>query len=512
MNIGEWISKRAIIAPDKPFLAEKNRVYDNRQFDAKVNRTARALGHLGVTKGMRIALLLSNSSEFLEIFFACAKTGIIMVPLNFRLAVPELLYIIRDSAPEMLIYSTEFAVPVAEIKTAGVHIGKYYRLTAAAGQDDPVFTDYVENFEPIEPPAIADVSLPDPLFIMYTSGTTGDPKGAVLTHQNILFGAIHSLLGYGIDRSYKSLVVAPLFHIGALAASVTPIVYAGGSLVVGSFYSASETLQTICREKVNYMFAVPVMYQLMADAPEWSEADLSHVHFFISGGAPIPLPVIRKYQDEKGVGFVQGYALTETGRLTSLDLTDSIRKAGSVGKEVFHVDLRIVDDRGCDVRTTEPGEIIVRGPNIFAGYWNKEAATKAAFTDGWFHTGDMGRRDEEGFVYIVGRKVEMIISSGENIYPVEVERALQGISGIKEAAVIGLADSKRGEVVGAFIIREKDAPITESVIVSALTGKIAYYKIPRKIFFVDEFPRNSSGKILKRILKKRTEENRTGNG
>jgi len=511
LNIGEWISKRAIIAPDKPFLAEKNRVYDNRQFAAKVNRTARALGHLGVAKGMRIALLLSNSSEFLEIFFACAQTGIIMVPLNFRLAVPELLYILRDSAPEMLIYSPEFAARIAEIKTAGVHT-KYYCLTAAQVSGDPVFEDYVEGLESEEPKAAAEVGLPDPLFIMYTSGTTGDPKGAVLTHQNILFGAIHSLLGYGIDRSYKSLVVAPLFHIGALAASVTPIVYAGGSLVVSSFYSASETLETICREKVNYMFAVPVMYQLMANAPEWSESDLSHVHFFISGGAPIPLPVIRKYQDEKGVGFVQGYALTETGRLTSLDLEDSIRKAGSVGKEVFHVDLRIVDDGGCDVRPAEPGEIIVRGPNIFAGYWNKEAATKAAFAGGWFRTGDMGRRDEEGFVYIVGRKVEMIISSGENIYPVEVERALQGIPGIREAAVVGLADSKRGEVVGAFIIREKDALITESAVVSALDGKIACYKIPRKIFFVDEFPRNSGGKILKRILKKRAEENGTEKG
>ena len=167
----------------------------------------------------------------------------------------------------------------------------------------------------------------------------------MLTHQNILFGAIHSLLGYGINRSYKSLVVAPLFHIGALAASVTPIIYAGGSIVISTFYNASEMLKTVCREKINYLFAVPVMFQLMTEVEEWKIADLSHVHFFISGGAPIPLPVIKKYQDEKGVGFVQGYALTETGRLTSLDLEDSIRKAGSVGKEVFHVNLRIVDEQ-----------------------------------------------------------------------------------------------------------------------------------------------------------------------
>ncbi|PKN17776.1 MAG: hypothetical protein CVU71_15220 [Deltaproteobacteria bacterium HGW-Deltaproteobacteria-6] len=504
MNIGEWISKRAMIAPDKPFLTEPNKAYNNRQFNERVNKTAHALGRMGLAKGMRVALLMSNSSEFLEIFFACAKTGLIMVPLNFRLAVPELLYIIRDSAPEVLIYSSEFKEKVSEIKAAG-GVQKTYCLKGQGGEGDPDFSSYVEGFATSEPPEITDVDLPDPLFIMYTSGTTGDPKGAVLTHQNILFGAIHSLLGYGVDRSYKSLVVAPLFHIGALAASVTPIIYAGGSIVISSFYNASETLQTICRGKINYMFAVPVMYQMIADAPEWNDADLSHVHFFISGGAPIPLPVIRKYQDEKGVGFVQGYALTETGRLTSLDLDDSIRKAGSVGKEVFHVNLRIVDDQGRDIHTADPGEILVQGPNVFPGYWNKEAATGAVFRDGWFCTGDMGRRDEDGFVYIVGRKVEMIISSGENIYPVEVERALQSLPGIKEAAVVGMPDPKRGEVVGAFVIPEKDSRLSEKDVLSALSGKIAHYKIPKRVFFVEEFPRNQSGKVLKRILKKRAE-------
>jgi fatty-acyl-CoA synthase len=254
------------------------------------------------------------------------------------------------------------------------------------------------------------------------------------------------------------------------------------------------------------MFAVPVMFQLMTEVEEWPHADLSHVHFFISGGAPIPLPVIKKYQEEKGIGFVQGYALTETGRLTSLDLEDSIIKAGSVGKEVFHINLRIVDEQGNDLPPHQPGEIIVCGPNVFAGYWGKEEATRKAMKDGWFHTGDMGKRDEDGFVYIVGRKVEMIISSGENIYPVEVERAIQALPQVKEAAAVGMADAKRGEVVAAFVILQKNAEILENDLLAALQGKIAHYKIPKKIIFMEEFPRNQSGKVLKRILKNRLEE------
>ncbi len=507
MNIGEWISKRAIIQADKPFLTEKNKIYNNRQFNERVNKTAHALGHLGITKGDRVAILMSNCSEFLEVFFACAKTGAIMVPLNFRLAVPELIYILSDSQPSTLIYSSEFAPKIQEIKAADLGLKRYMSLGGKALKNDSVFLEYVNNFPESEPLSEVSVDLNDPLFIMYTSGTTGDPKGAVLTHQNILFGAIHSLLGYGVNRSYKSLVVAPLFHIGALAASVTPIVYAGGSIMISSFYSAAEVLSIICKEKINYMFAVPVMFQMMTEVEEWKDADLGHVHFFISGGAPIPLPIIKKYQEEKNVGFVQGYALTETGRLTSLDLEDSINKAGSVGKEVFHVNLRIVDEKGNNLRPNEAGEIIVQGPNVFAGYWRKDTTIASAMQDDWFHTGDMGRRDEDGFIYIVGRKVEMIISSGENIYPAEVERALQSLPQIKETAVVGMPDHKRGEIVGAFVILHKNLRITESDILTALQEKIAHYKIPQRIFFVDDFPRNQAGKVLKRILKKQLEDN-----
>jgi fatty-acyl-CoA synthase len=503
MNIGEWISKRALHYPEKVFLREEDgREFNNDGFDRRVNRMAHALSELGIVKGERVAALMLNSSEFLEIFFACGKTGAIMVPVNFRLAVPELLYILLDCSPRALIYSSDFAEKIRVIKAAGIPISHYFRHGGDDLSEDPSITDFVSRLPADEPAPSEEITLDDPLFIMYTSGTTGDPKGAVLSHGNILFGAIHSLVGYGISKSYKSLVVAPLFHIGALAASAMPVIYAGGSLILKSFYNASEVIKLIVQEKINYMFAVPVMFQMMTKSEEWDKADFSHVHFFISGGAPIPIPMIRKYQEEKGVGFVQGYGLTETGRLTSLDLEDSIRKAGSVGKEVFHIQLRIVDQNDGDVTFGEPGEIVVRGPNVFIRYWNKPKETVEAMRNGWFHTGDMGRRDEEGFIYVIGRKQELIISSGENIYPAEVERVIQTLSQVREAAAVGMPDPIRGEVVAAFVVLHEAQSLTEGDLINALQGQIAHFKIPKRIFFVNDFPRNTTGKILIKELKK----------
>ena len=504
MNIGQWVYKRAIAFPDRPFLREaerEDRRYTNAAFNGRVNRTAHALTDFGVSPGDRVGAIMLNSSEFLEVLFACAKLGAILVPMNFRLAVPELSYMITDASPRVMIYSADFSDKIKEMRENGVDCDVWLVHGRNGDGPDTSVADAVSGRDASEPTPGAEVVEDDPLLIIYTSGTTGDPKGVMISHRNLTFMAIHNLLGYGVDATFISLVTAPLFHIGALAAAAIPVIYAGGSLVLKRFFNASEIIKLIDAERINYMFAVPVMYQMMSDAAEWDGADFSHVRYFIAGGAPMPVPLIRKYQDEKGVSFAQGYGLTETGRVSSLPLSDSIRKAGSVGLEEFHTFTRIVDTDDRDVPPGEAGEILVRGPNVFSGYWNKPEETQAAFSGPWFRTGDMGRRDEEGFLYILGRKVEMIISSGENIYPAEVERVIQSLPQVTEAAAVGMPDEKRGEVVAAFALLKKGEQMSEDELINAIQDKIAYFKIPKKVVFVDDFPRNSSGKIVRRELK-----------
>jgi fatty-acyl-CoA synthase len=279
------------------------------------------------------------------------------------------------------------------------------------------------------------------------------------------------------------------------------VIYAGGALVIRDFDNPSEIIRLIAGEKINYMFAVPVMYKMLSKAPAWEGADFSHVRFFIAGGAPMPVPLIHQYQEEKGVRFVQGYGMTETLRISSLDLADARRKAGSIGKELFHTWVRIVDDAGRELPAEAAGEIIVKGPTVFTGYWNNPDATAAALRDGWFHTGDVGKRDAEGFIYIVGRKSDLIICAGENIYAAEVEHAIEALAQVSEAAVVGTPDATRGEVAVAFVVLREAGTLTAEGLAEALKGRLAPFKIPKKVAFVEALPKTGSGKIHKNELK-----------
>ena len=500
MNIGDWISKRARLYPDRPFLKADDQVLDNRQFNARVNRTAHALAELGAGKGARVATLMDNAGAFLEIFFACGKIGAMVVPVNANLAIGELVYMINDCAPQVVIYAPTAEAKAEELKRSVRGIGHVLDLGGPDSTEKrslPILTTNRPETEPALPEAL---DLSDPLLIMYTSGTTGTPKGAVLTHGNFLFGAIHSLINYHLDHRCKSLVVAPLFHIGALAASVTPAVYAGGALVLKSFDNPSDIIACIEREQISFMFAVPVMYDMLTKAARWPSADFSTVDFFIAGGAPMPVPLIQQYQQEKGIPFAQAYGMTETLRITALDLADATRKAGSIGKEEFHTTVRIMTEDGREALPGEIGELLVQGPTVFAGYWNNPRATAEAMRDGWFRTGDLGRRDADGFLYLEGRKTDLIICAGENIYAAEVERAIEAHPQVARAAVVGMPDAKRGEVAAAFVCLKEKQVLEEGALLRFLEDQIAAFKRPRKICFVSDLPRNRAGKVLKNEL------------
>jgi len=502
MNVGDWVGKRALLYPDRLFVKEGDRKCDNRRFDAQVNRTANTLIKLGVAKGERVVTLMANSTAFLEVFFACAKIGALIVPVNAGLAESELVHIVRDCGPRVLVYSPEAHPKMVHLKeTLGEDVVCLIQGSALS-PGDMLLSRKTRKMPETAPDTGETADLADPLLIMYTSGTTGAPKGAVLTHGNFLFGAIHSLLSYPLDTRCKSLVVAPMFHIGALAASVIPVVYAGGALVLKSFDNPSDIITSIMEEKISFMFAVPVMFEMMAKAPRWPTADFASIDFFIAGGAPMPVPLIRRYQEEKNVPFAQGYGMTETLRITALDLADAARKAGSIGKEVFHTAVKILDDSGREAAPGEIGELVVKGPTVFRGYWRQPEATAAAMQGGWFHTGDLGRRDAEGFLYLAGRKNDLIICAGKNIYAAEVERAIAQHPQVAEAAVVGMPDAKRGEVAAAFVRLEGGSVLAEDELLRFLDGKIAAFKHPRKVMAVDAFPRNKAGKILKEALKK----------
>lgn len=498
MNLGQWPEKRALLHPRQSCLSYQGEHLDNGDFALLVESGARGLLQAGIGKGDRVAILMGNCPAFLQLFFACARIGAVLVPLNHQLAAPELARIITDCTPKLLAYGQPWAATVKDILSLTTHLCHCLPLD---GDDFPASFPPAGDSRPTGQQTWT-IEENDPLLLIYTSGTSGNLKGALLSHRNLLFGAVHSLLSYHFTPATRSLVVAPLFHIGALAASALPVFYAGGSLVLRSFDNPSEILHLIEKEGITFFFAVPAMFAMLAKAPAWASADFSRVRFFMSGGAPMPVELILRYQQEKGVLFAQGYGMTETQRITALELADATRKAGSIGKEVFHTSVRLVDDKGVEVDSGAVGEIIVHGPTIFSGYWNNPEANARALRLGWFHTGDLGRRDDEGFLYLVGRKSDLIISSGENISATEVEQTLEALPEVAEAGVVGLPDTVRGEVVAALVVLQPETQLTAESLLATLRNTLAPYKIPKRVNFITTLPRTGSGKVAKEEIKK----------
>ena len=499
-NIGLFLAKRARLEPNKIGLIYEGREITYKEWNERANRAANAFAGLGVKPGDRVGLLLMNSPEFLECFFGLAKIGAMVVPLNWRLAPPEIAFIAKDAGISALAYGAEYAQAVAGIR-GGLSAKTYIAVGGEAPAGDHSYAALTASASTAEPQPIG--AGDDPLVIMFTAGTTGKPKGAVLTHNNLFYDSCTVSFSLDWRKGDRVLVALPLFHIGALIYVVIDI-HVGATTVLMKAFDPGGFLKTVHETKVNSFLAVPAMLNFMLQVPTLKDFDLSSVRWALCGTAPVPVPLVQAWA-QRGIAIQQVYGLTEcTGGAAVLGPERALEKAGSTGLPMFHTDIRVVDNKGNDTKPGEIGEIIIRGPHVMREYWQDPRATADTVRDGWLYTGDLGKVDEERYLYIVERKKDMIISGGENIYPAEVENVLVALSQIAEVAVIGIPDKDWGEAVCAIARLKEGQSLTLDDVVAHCTGKLGKYKIPKKLIISDQpLPRNPAGKVLKRVLREK---------
>ncbi len=495
----DWIEQHADARPSKAALVDDHRNITITYGDLgdRVRRLAAWMVSVGIKRGERVAFLSENTTDMFEALFACAKVGAVLVPLNWRLAPPEIAFIVDDCAPRILIFEKQFAAAVD-----GLEVPVLLRL----GDD---FEAAKQGADPGAAPQMESTH-DDMLAILYTSGTTGHPKGAIETIGMFFWNAINIGSEVELTRSSVGLNVLPTFHTGGLNLYTTPLLHLGATSVILRGFDAERTLHWLTSGEITHFFGVPAVYQFLVEEPGWASADLSRVTSWACGGSAMPVALLERYA-ELGVVIRQGMGLTETS--PTLFLTDTehaISKAGSVGKPAMHTEVRIVDESGRDVAPLAIGELWARGPNVTPGYWNRPDANEESFTDGWLHTGDAARMDEDGYVYIVDRWKDMYISGGENVYPAEVEQIYFRHHNILDLSVIGISDDRWGEVGLAVVVPRDAATFDEREFLSFGSGKLARYKLPKAVWVLDELPRNAAGKVLKRLLREEWASRGTG--
>jgi fatty-acyl-CoA synthase len=494
----DWIAHFSRRTPDKIAVVDlaSQRRLSYALFDARIARLATHLrDNLTVARGDRVAVLALNTTDTLEVQFACGRIGAVFLPLNTRLTVPELQFIVGDASPRVMIHDSdlaEVALTVAKLCDVASAL-----LLGAGGS----YETAIASAKPLD--KCEDVTLDDISTIMYTSGTTGQPKGAIITHGMTFWNCVNLGGPAYISPSSVLLTVLPLFHTGGLNCYTNPVLHAGGTALIMRTFDPGLALQLISdpAHRINVFFGVPAIYQFMAQHPAFATADFSRLVIGGVGGAPMPVPLLKTWE-ARGVALQQGYGMTETSpAVLTLDREDAVRKAGSSGKPVLHTEVRIVRPDGSDADVGELGELWVRGPNVTPGYWNRPDANTSSFTDGWLHTGDATRVDAEGFYTIVDRWKDMYISGGENVYPAEVESVLHQLDAIAEAAVIGIPNEQWGEVGMAIVALKPGHSLGAAEIHAHCAANLARFKCPRLIEFVDALPRNATGKIHKPTLR-----------
>ncbi|WP_035840147.1 acyl-CoA synthetase [Kitasatospora azatica] len=487
-GIGSWPARRARKTPHRTALLHEEHATSYAELHDRTTRLAHLLRARGVRHGDRVAFLGPNHPAFLEALFAAGQLGAVFVPLNTRLAVPELRYQLQDSGSSLLLTVRH---------SSAAELGGDVELLEAEGETYEALLAGA-SAEPLDVP-----TGPDELcMIMYTSGTTGRPKGAMLTHANILWNSLNVLVDVDLSTDEVTLVSAPLFHTAALNMTCLPTLLKGGTAVLESAFDPVRTLELIERHRITCLFGVPAMYDAVAAEPGWAQADLSSLRNLLCGGAPVPARTIRRYL-ERGLAFVQGYGMTEASPgVLLLDRHDALTHAGTAGVPHFFTDVRLLNPAGDPVGVDEPGEVLVAGPNVTPGYWGRPEESADAFRDGhWFRSGDIAAVDAEGYIRLVDRLKDMFISGGENVYPAEVEDALLEHPAVAECAVFGVRDEKWGEVGRAVVVLRPGAEVGIEELTAHLDGRLARYKIPKSVLFADALPRSGAGKLLKGPLR-----------
>ena len=501
IGLGNWLYQRSLRTPHRQALTFEGTTWSYAELQTRIDRLAAGLRASGVCQGARVGFLGFNQPAFIETLFAAARLGAIFVPLNYRLTAAELGYIIANAGIHTLIVDPPHQ-PLIDPLRNDLPCRRFFSAEHPA-PDWPAIAALIEANEPL--PAGASVTENEVAVIMYTSGTTGQPKGAMLTHGNLWWNNINVLHAYDVSQDDVSLLVAPLFHIGGLNVNSLVIWQKGGHIVLHRSFDPAKCLDDIARHKVTTMFGVPAMLLFISQQPNFETADLSSLATMTCGGAPVPEPLLRLYA-KRGIPINQGYGLTETAPfVTFLAPEWGMAKLGSAGRTPMFSELRIVDADGSTItRPRTNGEVVTRGPNIMKGYWNNQPATEAAIDQaGWFHTGDIGYLDEDGFLYIADRLKDMVITGGENVYPAEVESALYDHPAIAEIAVIGLPDHQWGEAVVAVAALKPGATLELEDLRAFATERLARYKLPRRLELLPALPRNPAGKVLKFQLRAR---------
>ncbi len=483
-----WLERLSTLWPNRVAITDPDTAteYTYGELRDRAEAAARGLARLGVRRGDRVALLMENGVEILDLLFACGRLGAILVPLNWRLAAREIADLMRDVEPSLVVAGPEY-VDLAQATAPDVPLVTADELSI--GGDRPPSD---------EPAPEADVRMDDPWLILYTGGTTGLPKGAILTHGSILWNAINTTVSWGLSETDVAPSFTPMFHTGGLNVFTLPLLMLGGRVILPRRFDPAQALRLLEQERPSVMFMVPTMFALVAEQPGFATADLSHLRWAISGGAPLSRETARPWKDKVRL-FKQGYGLTEVGpnNFATSDVDAARDMDHTVGKLTLFAEARLVDEAGADVPDGTVGELWLAGPHMCAGYWRRPEATAEAFHDGWFATGDLACRDTEGFYRIVDRKKDMIITGGENVYPTEVEAVLSMHPSVREAAVVGMADDHWGQAVQAAVSLWPGQTASEDELREFCRENLARYKTPKRIAVLSDLPKNAAGKIMR---------------